>query len=420
MTSALFRQEALDAKKGGWLGRISLAQPMPLWVMTSIAVIGAVSILLFLFVGSYSRRSTVIGQLVPTRGVSIILAPATGVLSQMDTMEGRHVDKGQALAVVTMPRATVEDGDTLSALHTQLARRTQGLEGNRDAQAQLLTTQASSFSAQLATARTELKQLEGEISTRKEQVRIAKETLGRFRQLRQDNYVSELQMKQQEAAYLQSVGEMQILERQATSARRGVLQLQQSLQELPAQRMASDAGFQRDLATLAQESLEVSARGALAINAPIKGTISNILAKPGQAVQLGQPLLSVLPADAQLEAELLVPSRAVGFIEPGDKVLLRYQAFPYQKFGHHIGRVARISRSALSPAELQSISGLSGNSEPLYRVTVRLARQAVTAYGRPEALRPGMLLEADILGERRSLIEWIFEPLYSVAGRTLN
>jgi membrane fusion protein len=115
-----------------------------------------------------------------------------------------------------------------------------------------------------------------------------------------------------------------------------------------------------------------------------------------------------------------VPSRAVGFIEPGDTVLLRYQAYPYQKFGHQTGRVARISRSALSAAELQSISGFNSNGEPLYRVTVRLARQAVTAYGKPEALRPGMLLEADVLGERRRLIEWIFAPLYSVTGRTLN
>lgn len=420
MTSPLFRQEALEAKKGGWLGRISLAQPISLWLMAVFAGLAALTVVAFLILGNYSRRSTVVGQLVPTRGVSIILAPATGVLSQLDTAEGAHVDKGQSLAVVSMPRATVEDGDTVAALHAQLGRRTKGLQSNRDAQAQLLSTQADGYTAQLAAARTELRQLESEIHTRKGQVRIAKETLERLRKLRQDNYVSELQLKQQEAAYLQSVSDVQVLERQATSARRGVLQIQQSLQELPAQQRATDAGFERDLASLEQETLEVSARSALTINAPVNGTISNILAKPGQAVQTGQPILSVLPADAQLEAELLVPSRAVGFIEPGDKVLLRYQAFPYQKFGHQTGHVTRISRSALSQAELQSVSSVSSNGEPLYRVTVRLARQAITAYGKPEMLRPGMLLEADVMGERRSLIEWIFEPLYSVTGRTLD
>ncbi len=56
-------------------------------------------------------------------------------------------------------------------------------------------------------------------------------------------------------------------------------------------------------------------------------------------------------------------------------------------------------------------------NQPHYRVIVALRRQSVMAYGMPEPLRPGMLLEADILGERRRLIEWIFEPLYSVQGR---
>ena len=143
------------------------------------------------------------------------------------------------------------------------------------------------------------------------------------------------------------------------------------------------------------------------------GVIATQLVKPGQAVHLGQPLLSLLPGDGRLEAELLVPSRAIGFIEPGDSVLLRYQAYPYQKFGHHQGKVERISRSALGASEL----GTAQAAEPYYRVTVALDMQAVTAYGNEEPLKPGMLLDADILGEKRRLIEWVFEPLYSLKGR---
>ncbi len=61
--------------------------------------------------------------------------------------------------------------------------------------------------------------------------------------------------------------------------------------------------------------------------------------------------------------------------------------------------------------------GKAGQGEPFYRITVKLARQAITAYGKPEALKPGMLLEADVLGEKRRLIEWVFEPLYSLKGK---
>src|SRR5690606_444964 len=339
-----------------------------------------------------------------------------GVVSVLDVSEGERVREGQRLAVVTVPRATVAGDDTLVALEKRLARRRDGLIEGQDAQRELLSVQESGFRAQLAVARRELAQIEAEIATRREQIRIAEETLERLRQLQDERYVSLLQIKQQESAMLSQVGEMQALQRQATATRRMIAQLHQALAELPAQRGSGDAAYARDLAQLEQEQVETRARGALAVIAPVDGVVSSQLAKPGQAVQAGQSLLSVLPGDGLLEAELLVPSRAIGFIEPGDSVMLRYQAFPYQKFGHQKGVVVQISRSALSSGELGALIGNAQQGEPFYRVTVRLPRQSITAYGRGEPLKPGMLLDADILGERRRLIEWILEPLYSVMG----
>lgn len=123
----MFRQEVLDAKRGSWLGSISLAQPLSLWVLTGFAVAAALAIGLFLFFGSYSRRSQVVGQLVPTQGLATVLAPATGVLSQLDVAEGGDVQPGQTLAVVSVPRATVGEGDTTRAMEARLHRRAQGL-----------------------------------------------------------------------------------------------------------------------------------------------------------------------------------------------------------------------------------------------------------------------------------------------------
>lgn len=416
MSQELFRRDVLEAKRTSWLGGISLAQPVRLWMLTTAAVVVALAVALFLTLGTYTRRSRVVGQLVPSRGMATVMAPATGVVSRVDITEGDQVRAGQTLAVVTVPRSTLASGDTIAALEQRLQRRQDGLTSAQSAQEQLLAAQAHGLAAQLATVRRELAQIEAEIATRRGQVRIANETLDRLRQLQRDKYVSELQTKQQEAAALEQISEMQILQRQSIGTRRMIAQLQQALQEVPGQRQASEAGYQRDLALLEQEQVETQARGELVLSAPVSGVVATQLAKPGQAVQAGQPLLSLLPGDGKLEAELLVPSRAIGFIEPGDSVLLRYQAYPYQKFGHHLGRIERISRSALSPGDLGALIGNTKAGEPFYRVTVALAGQAVTAYGKAEPLKPGMLLDADVLGERRRLIEWIFEPLYSLKG----
>lgn len=415
MTQSLFRPEVLQAKRTSWLGGISLAQPIRLWVLTAFAAFVALAVILFLIFGTYTRRSTVVGQLVPVQGMATVLAPATGVVTRVDILEGERVEAGQTIAIVSVPRATVGGGDTVAALQQRLARRADGLESAQSAQQQLLDVQTSGLTTQLATARRELAQINAEIVTRQQQVDLANESLERLRQLRDEKYVSELQLQQQEAAALAQVSEVQILQRQAIATRRLIDQLQQARQELPGQRLATQAGFQSDLALLEQEQLELQARAELAITAPVAGVIATQLFKPGQAVQAGQPLMSVLPGDGMLEAELLVPSRAIGFIDPGDKVLLRYQAYPYQKFGHHLGRVARISRSTLSAGAQSSLPN-GGLGEPYYRVSVTLARQVVNAYGRPEALKPGMTLYAEVLGERRTLIEWVLEPLYSLKG----
>jgi membrane fusion protein len=421
MPQDLFRKEVLEARQAGWLGGISLAQPPGVRGLMLAAVGISLAVALFLSFGNYTYRSRVVGQLVPSLGLVTVLAPASGVVSELGAAEGEALDAGDLLAVVTMPRATLLDGDTVTALRQQQQRRRDGLEAAQLAEQRLLDAKADGLAAQLAAAQVELAQVEAEVATRQQRMGIAEEILEQTRRLARERHVSELQLRQQQSAALEQLAELQLLQRQAAGTRRMITQLQHALEELPAQREASLAGLQRDLALLEQEQVETEARGMLAVSAPVAGTVATQLAKPGQAVQAGQPLVILLPVDSPLEAELLVPSRAIGFIEHGDDVLLRYQAFPYQKFGHHRGQVARISRSAINPGELgpQTSAGASG-AEPFYRVTVTLAAQAVTAYGRAEPLKPGMLLEADVLGERRRLVEWVFEPLYSVKGRVFD
>ena len=155
------------------------------------------------------------------------------------------------------------------------------------------------------------------------------------------------------------------------------------------------------------------------MRAPQDGTVSAIAFDVGQPVAANQSLASLVPTGSELEAELYAPSRAAGFIKPGMKVLLRYQAYAYQKFGQARGTVREVAASAMRQDELPlpgtTPSGVAG--EPLYRVRVRLDRQDVTVYGRPLALRTGALLDASVLLEQRRLYEWLLDPLYSATGR---
>src|SRR5690606_8358840 len=151
----------------------SLAQPLRLWMLTAFAAFAALAVILFLVFGTYTRRSSVVGQLVPVQGMATVLAPATGVVTRVDLPEGARVTAGQTIAIVSVPRAIVGGGDTVAALQQRLARRAKGLESAQSAQQQLLDVQRSGLTAQLATARRELAQINVEVATRQQQVRLA-------------------------------------------------------------------------------------------------------------------------------------------------------------------------------------------------------------------------------------------------------
>jgi len=110
-----------------------------------------------------------------------------------------------------------------------------------------------------------------------------------------------------------------------------------------------------------------------------------------------------------------VPARAIGFVAPGQMVRLLYDAFPFQSFGSYRGTIASVATTMLQPAELPEL--VLALKEPAYRVKVALERQTVDAFGREVALQPDMTLRADIILERRSLLEWLLEPLMSARHR---
>jgi membrane fusion protein len=242
--------------------------------------------------------------------------------------------------------------------------------------------------------------------------------------LRDDNFISSAQVQAKSEEVLAVRAELASLARQRATQQREIGTLEAQDRELPLRARASTGELERDLASVAQAAAEAEARHRVLLRAPSDGVLGTVLAEPGQAVSPAAALATLVPAGAQLQAHLYAPSSALGFVRPDQSVLLRYQAYPYQKFGHQTGQVLQVSRTPLQAAELAGVplAGASNtastvNGEPLYRITVALERQAVSAYGEAQPLVSGMQLEADVQLDRRRLIEWLFEPLLGLSGR---
>jgi membrane fusion protein len=412
----LFRQEVMTARRGEWLGTIHIATPWSRWIWTSLGVALAAAIVAFLVFGRYTQRARVNGQLIPTTGVLEVTTVAAGTVTQLFVHQGQNVHQGDPLLEISGDRDSASLGSTRADISAQLHAQVTQLDANLATQKQRTAQQVNSLQAKIRLLRVQQAQVQAQLDLQSQQVTSAKALLDRIRPLLDKGYVSAFRVDQQHTTLLNAKAQRKTLARQELDIRQQIQTANQNLAQLPLDLATQTNTIAGKIATIKQQLAQNEAERASVLRAPRDGVVATLLTKVGQHVAAGQSLASVVPHGGRLEARLLVPSRAVGFVDPGSRVVLRYQAYPYQKFGQQYGHVTRISDSALGAEAIVALTG-QRPQEPLYRVDVALDRQDILAYGKSQALRPGMAFSADILMDRRRLIEWIFEPLYGIGRR---
>ena len=119
----LFRPEVIRNHRSARLGGIAISQPLGAWLLTLAAAGMAAAIVAFLLLGSYTRRASVAGQLVPLQGVVTLPAPVTGIVERQDAAEGDAASAEQTLAIIQAPRAMPESGNGGAALEQQIRQQ---------------------------------------------------------------------------------------------------------------------------------------------------------------------------------------------------------------------------------------------------------------------------------------------------------
>lgn len=417
----LFRAEALAAKSAQRFGNVLIHQP---WGYGLAAILAGALILLvvaFAFFGTYTRKATINGLLMPERGMLRLTAPGPGILSDVRVVEGQSVEAGEALFVLSGERLSAAGG-TQKLISQQLSQRLLLLERNRSLADERLAGQLRMFDSRLATIASELSQFREEVRLLERRGELANTHLGRQQELVDAGFISVAQLQQAEAELLTLQGQQQSIQRARASIQRERTELMAQRQDAELRHRSEMSEIDNGIALIRQEQAESDVRAELVSVAPFAGTLTGLSVQPGQQVTAGALLASLIPQGVTLTAHLYAAPRQAGFIEPGQPVLMRYAAYPYQKFGMARGRVVDVAKSPYAAQELpahiaSAIQGGGAPSELFYRVTVALDSPSIDVYGHAQLLQAGMLLEADVVQDKRRLYEWALEPLYSVTGK---
>jgi membrane fusion protein len=417
----LFRLEAIENQRTQLLGQIILTPRIStLWMSLGAALL-AMAVIAFMFLGSYTRRVTVSGQLMPAGGLIKVHTPQLGVVLEKHVSDGQLVKKGQLLYVLNSDRP----GDGASNLQADIARQTSARRGSLelevDRSKRMQSDEAAGLRRRVVTLDAELRNIAAQIEQQKTRIQYAQDIRDRYQSLADKDYIARDELRQKEIDLSEARSRSQALQRDALTIQRDRQQIQQELNNSQLRYDNQVAQLEREISNTEQQLTEVESRRRVVITAPEEGLATLVTAEVGQNIDMGQTLVTLVPASGELEARLYAPSSSIGFVQPGDAVMLRYQAFPYQKFGQHPGVVETVSSSAVSPSDLSLLSlatqGPGGQGAPVFAIQVKLQRSTIEANGTTRALQAGMQLEADILQERRKLYEWMLEPLYSVTKR---
>jgi membrane fusion protein len=410
----LFRAQAMQTDKP--YGEVILVQPIALSVFLLVALGFVTAVITFMIFGHYTNKVHSSGILLPDRGLIKLYAPLPGTLLACHVQEGQKVRRGDLLFEVSSDRSSLALGPNETEIRNELLSRQQSLILERANTLKVGVQQQKDLRERLNRVEQEQLHLASATQAAEKKLALAGQILDRYRQLRSADLISILELEEKEAGPLEQQKALEELERSQVALESERKDLQSQLERIPLQAQVQVAGLERSVSEIEGELSEHEVSRRAVVRAPADGTVSAILDKDGITVQPNTALATLVPSPATLQAHLYAPSRTLGSVGTGEKVVVRYQAYPSEKFGQQQGVVAQVSGVALNPAEY-SLRTDRNVEEPMYEIIVTLPEQTIMLNGQPHALQAGMTVDADILLERRRLIAWILEPILNFRKR---
>lgn len=410
----LFRKDVVEKQSQRHLGDVFLSSPLSFWAITFLLatlIIGLICVALF---GEYSRKERVSGVLQPNLGLVRITPTQQGYFQNIYVSTGEKVEVGDNLISIKDDRSLAEGGALSDAVIFQIEDE----KANLEQQIQTIPREYRLKRDRLVRRQRELGLEAGryqeQINIQRRTVELDEQIFRRMKPFINDGSVSLVELSAAENKYLVSKQTLNDLNNRRAKLLAEIGDLEAQIALLPFEQSQAEASIKNRLSELERSRLQTDVSGSSVVRAPIAGTIATIIAKKGQLASPQKSVLAILPEGGELQAELYVPTRAIGFVKEGQTVRLLYDAYPYQKFGYYEGEIIDVSKSVILGTELDLPRPVA---EPVFIVTVRLNEQTVTAFGEELALQAGMSLSADLILEDRKIWEWVFQPLLGRIGR---
>ena len=408
MATALFRAEVFEARRQRLAGTVVAAVPPSARLYTIIVAVTCFIILLTLSFGQYASTANVRGVVAYDLGVARVSASSPGDVAAIHVRAGEQVAAGAPLLTI----ATAQGANGLAAQLTEIETQIREIDRQIALAGTAGVTELQALRQQQSGLGGSITSLQRQRSIVQSQIGITQSMLARNARLAKAGAGSQRQVDDMRATLLSRQAESEALTQRISDAQSKVseVSIQLSQRGLTSDTSRSQLIAQR--AILVAQRADIARADRLVIAAPVAGEVSDVATEIGQRVGPEKSLVTIIPLGSKIEAWLYAPSSAIGFAKPGQQVRLRFDAYPYQKYGWGQGTVVAISRVAIDPA---NVDAAIRPTEPVFRVRVRIDSMGRLTVPR-DSLRPGMSLSANLVMQSRPLWDLIIGPVASQVG----
>ncbi|HIC2070684.1 TPA: HlyD family secretion protein, partial [Raoultella ornithinolytica] len=414
----MFRQDALENRRMKWRGRAILLPGIPLWLtmLGSIAFITA--FLTFVIAGTYSRRVNVSSEVTTWPRAVNIYSGVQGFVVRQFVHEGQSIKKGDPIYQIDVSKSTrsgVVTDNQRRDIENQLVRVDNiisRLEESKKITLNTLEKQHLQYSDAFRRSSDIIRRAE-------EGIKIMKNNMENYRNYQSKGLINKDQLTNQVALYYQQQNNLLSLSGQNEQNALQITSLESQIQTQAAD--FDNRIYQMELQRyeLQKELVDTDVGGEIIIRALSDGKVDSLSVTVGQMVNAGDSLLQVIPENIENYYLILwVPNDAVPYISAGDKVNIRYEAFPAEKFGQFSATVKTISRTPASTQEMLTYKGAPqntlGTSVPWYKVIVKPENQIISYDGKSLPLENGMKAESTLFLEKRRIYQWMLSPFYDM------
>lgn len=415
---SLFRDEVIQQISQTSLGEVTIVQPLSLKLLTLFLVATVAATCLFLWTGEYARKQTVRGYLEPNLGVAEIYPKSSGgVIQDIFVESAQQVSQGQALIKIRYPRTSnaSNNSDALAEVLATLKEQRTRLLKQQALQRDFFISERSNAREKIAEASEEVEQQQIFLNLHINLMAISEQQFNSSTKLYKKGVIPKTQWLQTESERLSQQKELVSIEQRLAQLQAAKRAGKRELEILETREAEDTLQLALRLSETEQRISQVAAERTEVLLASVPGRVTALQTQVGAKANQAIPLLSIIPSSSDLEAILHVPSAAMGFVTTGKTVRLTLDAYPHQQFGTLPAEIISVAQAPIAAHEL---AGPLRATNPVFLVKAKLSKQTMLAIGKERELQPGMLVRADIILERRSLIDWLLEPLYNLRGRS--